>query len=84
MRLLNIQNKRVLVEFKENEVIFYSKYLEDEMRKCGIPIPPGLRALFGGKDLVYLEDEEFPQAFREVFYLTAFDTKLFIWESQSG
>lgn len=80
MRLVNSKSRQTLVDFTTTGAVFYSKYLEEEMRRCGIPIPPGLRARFGGKDFIYLGDPDFQKAFREVFYLTAFDPGLFIWE----
>ncbi len=79
MKLVNIKSGKPLVEFKESETIFYNKYLEREMKRMGISIPHGMRALFEGKDHILLGDPHFQEAFKEVYYLTTVDHELFKW-----
>lgn len=79
MRLINIKNKQLIVEFKEDDAIFHSKFLEHEMRDMGIWIPHGLRGVYQGRDCVYLGEEQFQQAFKEVYYLTYMDSTQFKW-----
>lgn len=50
------------------------------MRLLGVPIPPGMRSLFEGKDFIYLRDSTFQKAFKEIYYLTAMDPQEFHWE----
>jgi hypothetical protein len=78
-KLVNRNTNQPIVEFDEEKVIFYNKFLENEMRSLGILIPHGLRGVYNGKDCVRLEDKEFQQAFREVYYLTVMDHEMFKW-----
>lgn len=80
MKLVNVRTNQPLVDFQENKTVIYNKFLEHEMETLGIPIPHGLRGLFDGKDTVLLRDANFQKAFKEVYYLTAMDQKLFKWE----
>lgn len=80
MRLINRQNGKPLVEFKKERTIFYSKFLELEMKRLGISIPHGMRAFFEGKDSILYGDPHFQEAFKEVYYLTSINHDLFKWE----
>lgn len=80
MRLVNKKTGESLLEFKGDKIQFFNRFLEEEMRIVGIPIPPGVRNYFGGKDYIFLDDENFQRAFREIYYLTSFDPKLFQWQ----
>ena len=80
MRLVNTKSKQPIVEFTEGEAIFHSKFLEHEMRSMGILIPHGLRGAYHGKDCIYLGEQEFQQAFKEVYYLTYMDATQFKWQ----
>lgn len=79
MKLVNVNTKQPIVEFQGEKTLIYSKFLEHEMQSIGISIPPGLRGLYHGKDCVRLEDEDFQRAFKEVFYVTAMNPKIFLW-----
>jgi hypothetical protein len=79
MRLINIQTKQPIVEFIGEKTLIHNKFLEDEMRIMGIPIPDGLRGPFEGKDYIYLGETKFQEAFREVYYVTYMDPRRFKW-----
>lgn len=79
MKLINTKTKSPLVEFKKDRTIIYNKYLEQEMKTLGIPIPHGLRGLFHGHDIVFLGDEDFQTAFKEIYYVTTIDPQTFQW-----
>ncbi len=79
MKLIDSKTKQPLVNFHKKTVTFYNKYLEQEMQIMGIPVPHGLRGLFGGKDIIFLGDPEFEKAFREIYYLTSVDPSRFHW-----
>jgi hypothetical protein len=81
-RLINIQTNQPVVEFQGSETIFHSKFLENEMREMGIPIPHGLRSYFQGQDCIYLGDNNFQRAFKEVYYLTIMDHNIFQWKEE--
>lgn len=81
MKLINTQTGKILVEFDGKKACFHNKYLEQEMKSIGIPIPHGLRGSFKGQDQIFLEDELFQKAFKEIFYLTSIDHNLFKWDS---
>lgn len=81
MKLVDKKTNKTLIEFEGEKTIVYSKFLENEMRHLGIPIPHGLRGVYHGKDCVCLEDEEFQKAFKEIYYLTAIDTTRFKWQN---
>lgn len=78
MKLVNKQTNKSIVEFDGTKTIFHNKFLEQEMRHIGIIIPHGLRGVYG-KDCIRLEDQEFQQAFQEVYYLTTMNTDIFHW-----
>lgn len=80
MKLVNKQTKLPLVDFRESQVIFYNRFLEHEMEILGIAIPEGMRSYFNGKDYIFLGDEEFERAFKEVYYLTTIDPDVFGWQ----
>jgi hypothetical protein len=73
MKLIDTKNGKVVVEFKKQRAIFYNKYLEREMKKIGIVIPPGVRSFYEGKDCVVLGDPLFEKAFKEIYFLTCID-----------
>ncbi len=78
-KLINIQTNQPIVEFEKEKTVIYSKFLENEMRELGIPIPHGLRGVYHGKECVRLEDEEFQKAFKEIYYLTTMNPETFQW-----
>lgn len=78
-RLINIQTNQSIVEFEGDNTLFHSKFLEKEMRELGIPVPHGLRGIYHGKERIRLGDEEFQQAFREIYYLTTMNPEKFRW-----
>lgn len=78
-KLVNRNTNQPIVEFVEDKIIFHNKFLENEMRSLGILIPHGLRGIYNGKDCIRLGDKEFPQAFREVYFLTTMDPETFKW-----
>ncbi|MCH9627833.1 MAG: hypothetical protein S4CHLAM2_14790 [Chlamydiales bacterium] len=80
MKLINTKTSQSLVEFEGDRTIFYNKYLEKEMRSIGIPVPHGMRGIYNGKECIRLEDAEFQQAFREIYYLTTMNPETFRWQ----
>ena len=77
-KLINKKTQKPIVEFQQEKIIIYNKFLEQEMRSIGINIPHGLRGIYG-KDYVRLDDPEFPKAFQEIYYLTTMDPTTFQW-----
>ena len=80
-RLTNIENNFVVVEMSESQVVFHDPALEEKMEKEGVVIPPAEQKNYGGKEIVYLGDPMFNQAFKEYYYKFAFDQNLYHWES---
>ena len=79
MKLINTNTSQSLVEFQGDRTFIHNKFLENEMRTIGIPIPHGLRGVYKGKDCIRLDDPEFQQAFKEIYYLTAMNPDIFQW-----
>ncbi len=79
MKLINTQTSQFLVEFDGDRTVIHNKFLENEMRSIGIPVPHGLRGIYEGKDCIKLEDAEFQKAFKEIYYLTAMNSNQFRW-----
>lgn len=79
MQLINKSTSQPLVEFKGANTIIHSRFLEHEMRSIGIPVPHGLRGVYHGKECVRLEDDDFQSAFKEIYYPTVMNPKLFEW-----
>ena len=80
MRLVNIHTHRSIVAFEDKATRIFNKFLEREMKSMGIPIPPGMRGLYEGRDVVYLGDREFQRAFKEIYYITSMDSRIFKWQ----
>ncbi len=80
MKLINIQTGQPIVEFRGDETVFFSKFLEHEMHLMGVPIPHGLRGSYHGCDTICLGDVDFQRAFKEVYYPRAMDATLFQWQ----
>jgi hypothetical protein len=68
MKLVKKETGRVVVEFKDNTVKFYSPSLEAEIRRDGVSIPPIMRAQFGGEEVIFIDDPLFEKAFIEVYW----------------
>ena len=81
MKLINSKTHLPLVEFNGKKTVFYNKFLEKEMKTLGIPIPNGLRGIYHGKDNIYLGEEEFQLAFKEIYFVTRMDPSEFHWVS---
>ncbi|MBS0649684.1 MAG: hypothetical protein JSR93_00835 [Verrucomicrobia bacterium] len=79
MKLVNLKNQFIVVEYNDKETIFHDKILEKEMKERGVLIPPALRDRFGGKSNVRMNDPEFQVAFKEVFCPNVFNPKNFEW-----
>ena len=80
-KLVNVHTQQTIVEFGSEKTLIHNKFLEQEMRSIGIPIPHGLRGVYHGKETVFLDDPDFPQAFQEVYYLTSMNPHTFQWSS---
>ena len=78
-QLVNVNTQLPIIEFEGEETHIHNKFLEQEMRTLGIPIPHGLRGIYHGKDYVLLNDPDFQQAFQEVYYLTSMNPTTFKW-----
>ncbi len=78
-QLLNVDSGLPIIEFDGERTHIHNKFLEQEMRTLGIPIPHGLRGLYHGKDSIVLNDPDFQQAFQEVYYLTSMNPATFKW-----
>lgn len=79
MKLVNLKNQFIVVEYNDKETIFHDKILEKEMKERGVLIPPALRDRFSGKSSVKMNDPEFQVAFKEVFCPNVFNPKNFEW-----
>ena len=82
-QLLNVHTKKPIVEFEGDKTLIHNKFLEHEMRTLGIPIPHGLRGLYHGKDTILLDDPDFQQAFKEIYYLTSMNPATFKWSENT-
>jgi hypothetical protein len=81
MKLIDTRDKSIYAEFSEGKPPHFADSLvEKEMRLYGIEIPPRFRDQFDGKEFVVWADDDFPRAFREVYYFCNLDRRLFQWE----
>ena len=67
MKLVDKNTEKVVVEFKDEAVTFYSRFLEAQFEEQGILIPPAMQSQFEGKGEIFLEDPLFKKAFVEVY-----------------
>ena len=80
MKLIHLNSGFVVAEILQRKIIIHDRMLEKEMRIRGIAIPPPLRAAYGGKVAVRLEDPEFEKAFKEAYFPMAFNPQSYSWE----
>ena len=67
MQLVDKNTGKVILEFRDEAVIFHSPFLEAQFEERGIPIPLAMQALFEGKQEIFLGDPLFQKAFVEVY-----------------
>lgn len=67
MQLVDKNTGKVIIEFKDEAVIFHSPFLEAQFEERGIPIPPALQPSFEGKQEIFLGELLFQKAFVEVY-----------------
>ncbi len=80
MKLMDTRDNSIYVQFDDGVLPrFADPFLEKEMHLYGIEIPPRLRKDFNGKEFVVFRDEDFPRAFRDVYYLYNIDRDVFQW-----
>ncbi len=72
----------VVVEFKEDQIVFNDRFLKVEMEEQGILIPPALKDQFNGKEVVYIDDPLFRKAFVEVYYPLCIADPAYVWQTQ--
>lgn len=80
MRLVNVETKKAIVEFIGKKTLIHNKFLEEEMKILGIPIPDGMRGLFEGRDTIHLDEEKFQEAFKQIYFFSYMDPRHFKWE----
>jgi len=79
-KLVNMETGSVVVEFVNGKVQFTDWFLEIEMKKNGIYIPPSIKQHFYGKEIVYIGDPIFERAFIEVYYPLCIANSLYQWQ----
>ena len=67
MKLVKKETGQTIVEFKDHKAIFHSKFLEKVLSNEGILIPPVLRHEFDGKEIIFIDDPLFEQAFVQIY-----------------
>ncbi|MGE5196467.1 MAG: hypothetical protein ACM3JI_03960 [Anaerolineae bacterium] len=81
MRLIDHKQNIIIAELKDDKVIFHHRFLEMEMKKRGILIPPFLQKEFSGKTKVFLDDKDFAKAFKSIYVPFYLETSSCSWES---
>lgn len=81
MQLINSKTGFLVAEYRGDETIFYDRFLEAEMRKRGVSIPPPLQSSFGGKSSIRLGDKDFQRAFKEVYCTLVLDPHKHQWKT---
>ena len=80
-KLVNTETHEIYAEFsEESSPYFHDKDLAIEFSRFGIAIPQDYRNEFDGKKIIYIEDEEFARAFKEIFYEYHLNHRKFQWE----
>lgn len=82
MKLVHVASGFVVVEFRDEKTTFYDPLIEAEIEERGILVPPFMRSQFSGKDVVLLEDSDFPRAFKEIYYPFTLDEKAYQWKKR--
>jgi hypothetical protein len=79
--LVNRETGRVIVEFREGKIQFNDLFLEEEMKENGIYIPTSYRSDFEDKEIVYLDDPLFQNAFIDIYYEYSIANSLYEWKN---
>ena len=80
MKLVHKETGHIMLEFQDDTVIFHNWFLEKEIGKMGIFIPPIVRTQFGGKEVIFANDPLFKKAFTEVYCRFELPTSSYEWQ----
>jgi len=80
--LINKQNGFIAAELHEDEAIIHDRFLEDDLERRGIEIPETLRDQYDGRTTVFMNDDLFQKAFREVYYEMKLNHEVFALRSE--
>lgn len=79
-KLIHIPSNQVILEFHNQQVIFHNEYLRREMEGQGVVIPDFLKEFYDGKQFVKLNDDNFKEAFRNIYCRFVLDDVKYRWE----
>lgn len=80
-KLVNHQTEFTLVTIEGNTITFFDPILRNELEASGIAIPPEYQEHFGGKEVVYMDDPQFAEAFYTHYSKFVFDPESYVWEA---
>ncbi len=78
-QFVNQENGFVVVEQKDNKVIFHDPILEVEMIESGVVIPPEHQERYGQKERIKFGEEGFFEAFKEFYSVYIYDPNVYRW-----
>lgn len=79
LKLIHPENKQVVAEVHENEVVFHSPEMEENLKVFGVAIPEYLQKKYEGKQTIFPKDDQFVEAFVEVHYPYCLREMGFLW-----
>ena len=80
MSLINEETGQVVVTFKNGSAHFNNRFLEEEMKEIGIPIPFLSAPDFEDRQVIYLQDPLFEKAFIEVYCPSFLNDSIYQWQ----
>jgi hypothetical protein len=81
MKLINLNTGEVFLHAEPGSTPeFTQSHMNDAMSKFGLIIPVGLQEKYNGKTRVYLDEPEFLEAFRELYFEHEMKPNGFAWQ----
>lgn len=79
MKLIHINTDTIVAKIDDGKVIILDDLLQAFLEDKGIQIPAFLQTKYHDKHFVYPEDDEFADAFKNVYYPFSMDNEKYKW-----
>jgi hypothetical protein len=79
MQLIHLKTGFIVVEYQREKTLFHDPFLQREMKRRGILIPPSMRTEYNGRTVIRLEDADFQRAFKEIYTPAVFNNQMYVW-----
>ena len=81
LQFVNQQTGFVVIEERDDKIIFHDPILKAEMIESGIAIPPHHQERYGCRERVKFGENQFFEAFQEFYSVYIYDPAVYQWKS---